>query len=78
MEEADVTHHFRDQRGAAQLRSVIDVAPRSPFLRHVNRRYGFRAGAKKKFNCPVLVVCLFVCLFSFLSHCGYLWVEYVQ
>ena len=34
--------------GAVQLRSVTEIAPKSPFLR-VNRssiRYGFRAGAK--------------------------------
>ena len=43
-----VTLHFWDQWGAAQLRSVREIAPKSPLF-CVNRntiRYGFRAGAR--------------------------------
>ena len=45
--------HFRDWRGAAQPRSVTEIAPKSPFLcvKRSPIQYEFRAGAKAIQQC---------------------------
>ena len=62
-----VTLHFRDQRGAAQPRSVTEIAPKSPFF-WVNRSIPSGAGTRAiRFNVNIALFLLVLpCFFCYI------------